>query len=91
VAKGRKSNSASGLSSGTSRTLGLILIVLSPSVNVLSRCASMPAREPMNAELQEVAKMPEIPNVRNWGNSRPEDCDEWMTLSKQEIRERYPA
>ena len=51
----------------------------------------MPAREPMNAELQEVAKMPEIPNVRNWGNSRPEDCDEWMTLSKQEIRECYPA
>ena len=57
---------------------------------VLMGCSSLPERSPMNAELQEVAAIPGIPYARNWGDERPYYFDEWMSLSKEDIRKRYP-
>lgn len=74
----------------TARTFGLLFVLLSFSVTVLSGCAGLPERNPMNAELQEVAAIPGIPGARHWSDSRPEYYEEWMSLSKQELRERYP-
>ena len=68
----------------------LLFILLSFSGTVLSGCANLPERKPMNAELQEVATIPGIPDARSWGDTRPENYESWMSLSKQEIRERYP-
>lgn len=74
----------------TDRVSRLLFILLSLSVTVLSGCANLPERKPMNAELQEVATIPGIPDARSWADTRPENYEDWMSLSKQEIRERYP-
>jgi len=44
----------------------------------------------MNAELQEVATVPGIPRARTWGDARPAYYDEWISVSKENIRKRYP-
>jgi len=44
----------------------------------------------MNAELQKIATIPGIPHARSWGDTRPDYFEEWMSLSEQELRERYP-
>jgi len=72
------------------RKAGLLFVLLSFSVAILSGCAALPERKPMSAELQEVAIIPGIPRARDWGDARPAHYEEWMSLSKQEIRERYP-
>lgn len=74
----------------TDRVFRLLCILLSLSVTVLGGCANLPERQPMNAELQEVATIPGIPDARSWADTRPENYEDWMSLSKQEIRERYP-
>ena len=74
----------------SARAFRLLFILLSFSVTVLSGCANLPERKPMNAELQEVATIPGIPDARSWADTRPENYEDWMSLSKQEIRERYP-
>ena len=74
----------------SARAFRLLFILLSFSVTVLSGCANLPERKPMNAELQEVATIPGIPGARSWADTRPENYEDWMSLSKQEIRERYP-
>lgn len=66
------------------------VLLLSTSAILFSGCSGMPERNPMNAELQEVATIPGIPNARYWADTRPDDYKAWMSLSKQEIRDRYP-
>ncbi len=48
----------------TDRVFRLLFILLSLSVTVLSGCANLPERKPMNAELQEVATIPGIGDFR---------------------------
>ena len=74
----------------TAREFRFLFFLLSFSVTVLSGCANLPERKPMNAELQEVATIPGIPDARSLADIRPENYEDWMSLSKQEIRERYP-
>ena len=60
------------------------------SLAALTGCSGLPERSPMNAELQEVAAVPDIPRARSWADARPEYYDVWMSISKEDIRKRYP-
>ena len=74
----------------TTNNFGLTVLLLSFSSTLFSGCSGMPERVPMNAELQEVATIPGIPNARSWADTKPDDYENWMSLSEQEIRDRYP-
>jgi predicted patatin/cPLA2 family phospholipase len=72
------------------RTSALIFVLLSLCVAVISGCANLPERNPMNAELQKIATIPGIPHARTWGDTKPDHYEEWMSLTEQELRARYP-
>ena len=74
----------------TTNNFGLTVLLLSFSSTLFSGCSGLPERVPMNAELQEVATIPGIPNARSWADTKPDDYENWMSLSEQEIRDRYP-
>lgn len=78
---------------GTTRarhSLSFSFVLVSICVTAISGCAGLPERIPMNAELQEVATIPGIPNARRWADASPREYDDWMSMSEQEIRDRYP-
>ena len=69
---------------------GLFFVLLSLCVSALTGCANAPERNGMNAEIQAVASIPGIPDARSWGDSVPDNYEAWFSLSKDELRERYP-
>ncbi len=72
------------------KSLRIHVVLLSLSVSVLMGCANTPERNGMTAEIQSTAAIPGIPNARSWGDSAPDNYKAWMSLSKEELRERYP-
>lgn len=71
-------------------SLRIHVVLLSLSVSVLMCCANTPERNGMTAEIQSTAAIPGIPNARSWGDSAPDNYKAWMSVSKEELRERYP-
>ena len=59
----------------TTNNFGLTVLLLSFSSTLFSGCSGMPERVPMNAELQEVATIPGIPNARSWADTKPDDYE----------------
>jgi len=60
------------------------------AVAFLASCGSVPERNPLTEELQEVAVIPGIPNARSWGDGTPGEFSEWFDLSRDQVRALYP-
>ena len=54
-------------------------------------CASVPERNPLPEDLVAKATVPGGEYARYWGDEEPPYADAWFELSKEELRERYPA
>lgn len=54
-------------------------------------CSSVPERNPLPENLSETAQIPNIEGARYWADAAPPDTDEWLSLSKTQLKQRYPA
>jgi predicted acylesterase/phospholipase RssA len=58
---------------------------------VASSCAHVPVRTPLPTDKAPQATVLEMERARHWGDEPPPWEHAWLTLSKSEIKERYPA
>ncbi len=72
----------------TSRTLFLVVFVVT---SLMWGCASFKKRTPLPGDLSPVAQVPGISDVRMWGDEPPAYTAEWMSMTKAELKARYPA
>jgi len=72
----------------TSRTLFLVVFVVT---SLMWGCASFKKRTPLPGDLSPVAQVPGISDVRMWGDEPPSYTAEWMSMTKAELKARYPA
>lgn len=71
------------------RSLFLVVLFVTP---LLWGCGAMQKRTSLPAELSPVARVTESSDtIRFWGDERPVFTDEWLKLTRAEIRARYPA
>ncbi len=56
-----------------------------------SGCSSVPERNPLPEELSERAEIPGIPGARFWADDTPPETDEWFALTREQLKELYPA
>lgn len=57
---------------------------------LLAGCATVPERNPLPGDLVEEARIPGIPEARDWADDKPRHTDAWFDKSKQQIREELP-
>ena len=72
----------------TSRTLFLVVLVVA---SLMWGCASFKKRTPLPQDLSPVAQVPGISDARMWGDEPPSYTAEWMSMTKAELKARYPA
>jgi len=72
----------------TSRTLFLVVFVVT---SLMWGCAGLKKRTPLPKDLSPVAQVPGISDVRMWGDEPPPFTAEWMSMTKAELKARYPA
>ncbi len=70
--------------------LGLLCVSLWLLVSI-SGCSSIPERNPLPEELSERAEIPGIPGARFWADDTPPETDEWFALTREQLKQRYPA
>ena len=70
--------------------LGLLYVSLWLLVSI-SGCSSIPERNPLPEELSERAEIPGIPGARFWADDTPPETDEWFALTREQLKQRYPA
>lgn len=85
-------NSQSDFNKRPSRRFGSLglLLVSALFVFALSSCVSVPTRNPLPADLADLATIPGGEYARIWGDARPDFTDDWFTLSDEELRALFP-
>lgn len=54
-------------------------------------CSSVPERNPLPEQLRDKAGIPNIEHARYWADEAPPETEQWLKLSKQQLKQRYPA
>lgn len=60
-------------------------------VALATGCASLPERHPLPASLADKAEIPDIPYARHWADQPPPGTSDWFDLSREQLKDRYPA
>ncbi len=68
------------------RKLALALLATNLMV-ALASCAALPDRHPPAEAVYESAQIPGLPDIRIWGDSRPEDMIKWVTRADEILQE----
>lgn len=66
-------------------------MVLLALTSLIHGCATLQKRTPLPKELGSVAQVPGISNARMWGDESPHHINDWMQLTRDELKARYPA
>ena len=72
----------------TNRTLFLVVLVVT---SLMWGCASFKKRTPLPQDLSPVAQVPGLSDVRTWGDEPPAFTAKWMSMTRAELKARYPA
>jgi predicted acylesterase/phospholipase RssA len=54
-------------------------------------CSGVPERNALPEELSEQAEIPYIKGARFWADDVPPETDEWFELTREQLKELYPA
>jgi len=68
------------------RKLALALLATKLMV-ALASCAALPDHHPPAEAVYEMAQIPGLPDIRIWGDSRPEDVKKWVTRADEILQE----
>jgi hypothetical protein len=58
---------------------------------ITAGCSSLPERKPLPESLSDTAAIPGIAGTRHWADAFSPEIDNWLELSKEELKDRYPA
>ena len=68
-----------------------LLLIQICVVLISAGCSSLPERNPLPESLSDIAEIPGIDGARDWADEPPAEIDDWLNLTKDDLKKRYPA